>query len=195
MNMYAAAMNLNAVDVVMAVVMAAIICTGRRGGIVSELVKLFGIFCTIFITLHYYVHFADFLRVQFLGKDASTEFFAFCVLAISVFAIFILVTRGWVLIVRIKLKAAVDRWGGTILALIRSHFTCGLIFVALFLSGHNYATPKAQQSVSRLIFRNAATDLYKLSYVTFIQGFFPGEKMNEDVFKLVAEESGKNRRK
>jgi len=79
------------------------ICIGKKGGVVAEFVKLLGISCTIFITLHYYVRFADFLRVQFFGKDASTEFFAFSLLAILIFLIFVIITKGWALILKVNL--------------------------------------------------------------------------------------------
>jgi len=189
--MYGMAARLNTVDVFMAVVIATIICIGRRGGIISESIKLLGIFCTIFIALHYYIRLADYLKDQFIGPDAATEFFAFSLLAILAFVAFIFISHGWVLILKIKIPAAVNRWGGLALSLARSYFTCGLLFFMLLLAQHEYATTRAQQSVSRVIFRSVAADLYKAAYATLIEDFFPEEKVNLEVFEIMA---GKQRK-
>lgn len=183
------------VDLFMAIIVAAVICMGRKDGIVAEIIKLFGVFCTVFITLHYYVRLADFLRVQFFGKDAETEFFAFTLLAVTVFISFILISKGWSLILDIKSFAVVDRWGRLILSLIRSYFIGSLVFLALILSQHANATPLAQKSVCGFVFRNGAVKLYKVSYSTFIEKYFPSEKINLDVIDLIKEKPEKQRKK
>lgn len=190
-NLYATVSGLNGVDVFVAIVLATVIYVGRRGGLIAETVRLAGTFCTIFVSFHYYKKFADVLRVQFFGKEASTEFFAFSLLAVGTFLVFVLVSRGWVLILRIKPYEWIDKWGSLVLSLIRGYWLCGLVFVVLLLADHDYATPRARQAVSGLMFRAAATDLYKASYSRFIENIFPGEKINEEVFKLVAEEQEK----
>lgn len=189
--MYETVTNLNTMDFLMAVVMATIICIGVRSGIITEFLKLFGIFCTIFIALHYYERFADFLRVQFFGKDASTVFVAFSILAVLIFVIFTIVSRGWVLILKIKSYPAIDRYGGLFFSLVQSYFTCGLIFFALLLAKHDYATPKARQSMSSVIFRYVAADFYRASYSVLIKDFFPNEEINEEAFKLTVEKAKK----
>jgi len=195
MSIYAGIFNLNAVDVFMALVIAMIIFIGAKEGIVAGLVKLLGVVCLTVITLHYYVPFADYLRAKFFGKDAETEFFAFSLLAIPILAMFALISRGWVLILKIKLHAFADRWGGVVLSLLRSYLLCGLIFLAFLISKNDFAEPRARQSVSRYMFGNAAAGFYEASYASVIKKFFPGEEINEDVFKLLAEPSKKNRKK
>ena len=188
------ATNLNIVDLFMAIVIATIICSGTRKGIITEVFKLLGIFCTIFITLHYYERFADVLKVQFFGKKAATEFFAFNILGILTFVIFILISKGWVLILEIKFHEKIDRFGGFILSLIRSYFACGLIFFVLLLASHKYVSPRARQSVSRDVFRYVAVDFYRATYSALIEKFFPNEKLNEEAFKLVIKKKEKRRK-
>ena len=189
------AMNLNEIDVLMAVVIATIVFIGRKEGLMAGLFKLFGILCVIFITLHYYVHLADFLRAKFFGEKTATEFFAFILLAMPMTLLFILISNGWVLILKVKTLAAIDRWGGVALALVRSYFVCGLLFVALVLSGHSYAAPRAMASVSRAIFGYAAVGFYARIYTSFVQKYFPDDKINEHPFGVIAQEPGKKKPK
>ena len=180
-------MGINIVDILMAMSVAAVIFIGRKEGIVAGIFKLFGIFCSTFVALHYYVRFADFLRVQFFNKDTETEFFAFCLLAIPLVAAFIVICNGWVLILKLKLFALIDRSGGIILALIRSYYVCGLLFFAIVLSGQNFAVPQARSAVSRILFNNVSVGLYEKTYASLIQKFFPHEDMNTHPFWLVSE--------
>ena len=184
--MNAAVTSLNAVDLLMAVVIAAILVAGWRGQVISEFIKLLGIFCATFIALHYYIHFANFLKFQFFGKDASTEFPAFAVLAVLFCAVFVVISYGWVLILKLKLPPKIDRYGGSALALVRSYFTCGLIFFMLILAQHPTITPMAKTSVSCAIFRHVAENFYRAAYAALIENFFPGEKMNAEALAVTA---------
>jgi len=181
--------SLNAVDIFMAIVIAAIIYSGKKGGIVSEFVKLLGIFFTTFITLHYYVRFADFLRYQFFGEKAETEFFAFCLLSFSIFITFLIVSRGWSLIFKVDPASFINRGGSFILSLVRAYFLCGMIFLILLLSDHGYATPRTKESVSSLMFQRASANFYEKIYYKFVNPFFPDEEINKHVFSLVPDES------
>lgn len=187
MDIYATVIAFNTVDILMALVVVAVITLGRKGGIVSGFIKLFGVFCTIFITVHYYARLAGFFRNQFLGKDGEAECFAFILLAILISLIFFFISKGWILILKIKSFEVVDRWGGLVLSLIRAYFICGLIFIALVLSNQAFLTSQASQSVSRFLFRESATGFYKISYSVVIKNLFRGEEMNSDVFKLIGE--------
>ena len=194
-NMYAAAISLNAIDIFMAVVIAAVIYISRKDGIIAGLFKLFGLWFVIFITFHYYAQFADFLRSKIFNKDTPVELLAFSLLAIPTAAIFIIICQGWVLILRLKAFAVIDRWGGLMLALVRSYFLCGLIFVAVILFRHDYTASRVRHSASWTMFRNAAIGVYEKTYVKLIQKFFPGEAINEEVFKLVADDQKKSGKK
>jgi len=193
MNMPTSVLGLNGVDILMVAVIALAIYIRRKDGIVAELFKLFGIFCAIFITLHYYVRFADFLRVQFFGKEVATEFFAFCLLFSVIFLAFVFLSGGWSLILSIKSFAIVDHWGNVVLSLVRGYFICSMIFLALILSGQEFFVSGARKSISGALVSGAAVELYRVSYSNLIEKFFPGERINEAAFKLIGKESGKTK--
>src|SRR3990167_7043012 len=111
-------MSLNTIDIFMAIVIATAIFIGRKEGLIAGLFKLFGILCVIFVTLHYYVHLADFLCAKIFGDKFSMEFFAFTLLAILTALLFIVICNGWVLILTLKPPAVIDRLSGMLLALV-----------------------------------------------------------------------------
>lgn len=191
MNVPTSVMGLNGIDLLMAVVIASVVYVRRKDGVVAELVKSFGIFCMVFITLHYYARFAGFLRVQFFGQEVKTEFFAFCLLSASIFLGFAFISSGWSLILRIKSFEIIDRWGNVFLSLIRGYFICSMIFLAMVLSGNDNLTSSAKQSVSRVFLSSAAGELYKATYFNIVKKFFSSEEINAEVFILIEKISGK----
>ncbi|MCK5013045.1 MAG: CvpA family protein [Candidatus Omnitrophica bacterium] len=193
--MEATATHLNIIDIFMAFVIAGVISWGAREGIITEIFKLLGVFCAIFVTLHYYAGFADFLKVQFFGEDVSTELFALTVLGVLTFVTFILISKGWVLILKIKIHEKIDRYGGIVLSLVESYFACGLIFFALLLANYDYVLTKTRQSMSRNIFGYVAVDFYRATYSNVIEKFFPSEKINEEAFKVITEKKKKKKKK
>lgn len=188
-------LGLNGIDLLMAVIIALVVYIRRNDGIVAELFKVFGIVCTVFITLHYYARLADLLSSQFFGRDVPTKCFAFCFLFVLIFVAFTFISSGWSLILRIKSFEVVDRWGNLILSLVRGYIICSMLFLALILSNYDYVASKAKESMSKPLFSNAAVELYKISYSHLVEKFFPGEKINEEVFRLIGKESGKAKKK
>lgn len=192
--MDAPATYLNIIDLFMAIVIATIVFSGARKGIIVEIFKLFGVLFTIFIALHYYTHFASVLKVQFFGKESSPEFLAFSILVVLIFVSFILISQGWGLILKIKISEKVDRYGGIVLSLIRSYFLCGLIFFALILSNHSYISPEARRSISSSIFQYVAIDTYQETYTALIGRFFAKEQRNEAALDLIIGKQEKKKR-
>lgn len=183
-------LGLNGIDLLMAVVVAISVYIRRNDGIVAELFKLFGVLCTVFITLHYYVRFANFLEDQFFGNEVNAEMFAFCLLSVLFFVAFALISNGWDLILRIKSFGWLDNWGNVALSMVRGYFICSMIFLALLLTGNEQVGTLAVKSVSRVIFQKGAVSFYRATYGGIIKDFFQAEKINEKVFKLIGEESG-----
>ena len=191
MNASPSVMGLNGIDLLMAIIIASIVYIRRNDGVVAELVKTFGVFCMVFITLHYYARFADFLRAQFFGQEIKTEFFAFCLLFVTILLGFVFISSGWSLILRIKSFEVVDRWGNVVLSLVRGYYICSMIFLALILSGNDNLASKAKQSMSRVFLSSAAGEFYRATYTNIVKRFFPGEMINIEVFSLIEKMSGK----
>lgn len=177
--------SLNTVDIFIGIILGSIIYIGKRGNLIAESIKLFGIFCTTFVSLHYYGRFAGMLRAQFFGPDASTELFAYSLLAIAFFVVFLIISQGWVAILQLKIHPTVNKWGSLAVSCVRGYLMCSLIFIALFMSEHQYASPRAHDSTSRWLFQLTAVDIYKGLYDGMVKNIFSGEKINAHVFDVV----------
>jgi uncharacterized membrane protein required for colicin V production len=182
---------MNVIDFLMIFVIAVTIRSGVRAGIVAEVFRLIGILCTIFVVLHYYVGFADVLRDQLFGEKIATEFLAFSILTIVLVVLFILISKGWVLVLKIDFHKRIDAYGGAVLSLVRSYFVCGLIFFALALAQHQNASPMVWQSASSRIFRYVAIDSYRATYAVLIEKFFPSKELAERAFDPVINKTKK----
>ena len=193
MNASTLVMGLNGIDFLMAIVITAVVYIRRKDGVVAELVKSLGIFCMVFITLHYYARFADFLRVQFFGQEVKTEFFAFCLLSVSIFLGFVFISSGWTLILEIKSFEIVDRLVHVVFSLVRGCFICSMIFLALILSRQEFLASRVKKSISGLLLSGVAVEIYRVSYSSLVEKIFPGEKINEAIFELIGKKSGKTK--
>lgn len=182
--------GLNAVDLLMAVVISAVVFLGKKDGVVTEFFKLFGVLCAVFISLHYYGRLADLLRKQFFREEASTECLSFVLLVVPVIVAFVFISKGWTLILKIQTIKSVDRWGSLILSLVSGYFLCGLLLVGLLLSQNELAVSLSRTGMSRNLFRNSAVGFYRSFSSGVIEKYFPGEKINTHVFKLMDEHFG-----
>ncbi|MBN1869475.1 MAG: CvpA family protein [Candidatus Omnitrophica bacterium] len=184
--------HLNAVDLFLIIVIVTTVYMSARKGIIFEGFMLLGVVCVNFVSVHYYVRFANVLRIQFFGKQAATAFPAFGLLSLLIFVVFLMISKGWNLILKINFHKKIDRYGGIILSLVRSYFGCGLIFFALLLVNQEHASSRARQSVSYPIFRHVAVDFYRATYSVLIARFFPKEPFNEKALDLITEAKNKN---
>ena len=177
--------SLNAVDIFCMLVMAGVIYLGRKEGIVVGVFRLIGVLCTVIIVIHYYSRLSSFIASTFIGKDASTEFFAFSLLSIVLLSICLMISKGWDLILKIKTIAAVDRIGSIVTSIIQGYFVCCLVFLAFLLSNYQFTTPQAKSSLSRHFLEKPAVMMYRSVYDGLIAKIFPGEELNKRALKLV----------
>ena len=75
--------SINWVDVVMLVLLIRIVFIGVRTGFVTELFKLFGVFCSVFVGLHYYTPLAALLAKKVDVSLGILECFFFVLLVSS----------------------------------------------------------------------------------------------------------------
>lgn len=168
----------------MASLLIRILYIGFKNGFVVEFFKILTTLFAIFITLHYYSGLSRFLytSLQFLGNILN--FFTFGFLWLLVIIIFKLVRDGLMLILRIEANAALEKWGGLLLAVARGALVCSLFFLLLSCWGGEYMTRNLKGSFIRPHVSHLALDVYRWSYETVIGKFFPEENLNIEAFHL-----------
>jgi uncharacterized membrane protein required for colicin V production len=161
---------------------------GRRSGFISELLRLAGIIFSTFVILHYYFLFGSFLKERFFIPATVNDFAAFAVLMVTAIVVFFLIREGWLIVFKVEVKSAVNKWGGSILSFATSLLTCSLLLLALTLLNNSYINQHLKDSLSRGFLKNPSVIVYKACHKMFVYPFFPDEPVNAKAIKL-AEES------
>src|SRR5689334_8103704 len=121
--------SINWIDVAMLVLLIRIVFIGIKTGFVTELFKLFGVFCAILVGLHYYTFLAVWTSKKVGGSPDVLQFAFFVVLVcLAVLAIKYL-RDGFFMVFKFETThAGVNQWGAGVLAIVR-----GMLLVSLVL--------------------------------------------------------------
>lgn len=184
--------NFNWIDILMVCIIVRVVYIGFKNGFIIELFKILTIVFAIFITLHYYSRLGYFLSDKFSFIRVSFDVLSFCLLWLLVIGFFKLIRDGVLLLLKIEAHPLFHKWGGLLLGVFRSVMTCSLLFLLLAVIQSNYIVQISKNSFVRPYLNDLAPDIYRGFYDTLITKFFPGEKLNQKVFKLKGFESKEN---
>jgi uncharacterized membrane protein required for colicin V production len=176
--------RINVVDVVMLCIIVRIVYIGLAQGLIVELFKVIGMIVATFITIHYYVKFALFIRDAFPLAKPIREFLSFGFLWFLIVSVFAIVRSGWIIGFKVDRISVLSRIAGGFLALGRAALVCGLVFIFIFLSGNRAYEKSARQSLAAFYLLNVSTGLYDFMGDGVVK-VFPAEKKNGQVFELV----------
>lgn len=185
--MYALNLNVNLVDVLMLCIIIRGCYVGAKSGLPAEVFRLLSVVCVTFIVVHYYSPLAQFLHEKLFISEKTSEFAAFVIWMLAAFLVFFLIREGWLVLVKSEPKAAVHHWAAAAGSLVTSYFVCGLVFLALALSNNGDVQQQLQRSISRLVWSRTAGNLYNVSYGALVRPFFPDEKPNQRISRLMNE--------
>jgi len=182
---YANIFPLNWVDILLGIVIATVVINGRKSDFFSEIIKFFGILTATFISVHYYERFGLLIAAYHSAVQNIGLLLAFCILNGVIIAMFTILKDSWRQILSFEINPDIDRWISSFIAIIRSIFIGGLIFLALLISSLPFVMTSARESLSYYFFKDVSAGVYKTFLGSFIDGLFPNEPINEDVFKRV----------
>jgi len=183
--MYALSLNVNLLDVLMLCVIVRGYYVGSKTGLIAETFRLWGVVCSTFIAVHYYPSLAQFLREALFISERVVEFVAFVLWGAVVFALFFVIREGWLLLFKVERKSVFNKWTGGALSLVTSYFLCGLIFLAFVLLNNDFVRQQVDSSLSRAVWSKTSGNVYKVFYGAVVHPFFPGERLNPQVMKLI----------
>jgi uncharacterized membrane protein required for colicin V production len=183
--------RMNYVDILMVFTCGWCIYIGAKQGILSEFCKLLGMFFATFITLHYFLTFARFLKRTLNIPDELNVLLSFLFLWLVVVVLFNFVREGWGIMLRGEPHPIVNKIGGILLAIPRAMLVCGMMFMLLFISNHEELAKQARTSISAFYFIDLSPGFYRQIFDTLISKGFPRERMNEVVFTLKEEKKKK----
>ncbi len=179
--------SINWVDVAMLALLIRIVFIGVKTGFVSELFKLLGVLCSIFVGFHYYTPLAVFLSKK-TGWPLDTLEFVFFVVLVSLTVLAIKYLRdGFLMIFKFETAhEGVNQWGSGVLSVIRALFLASIIMFGILLSQIEWLQKETLTSVSHKLALKAGPNTYSFLYNNFVGKLFAGQKLNEQVANVVA---------
>ncbi len=187
--------SINWVDVAMLILLIRIVFIGVKTGFVTELFKLFGILCAVFIGLHYYSGLSAFIAKK-TGWSLNWLEITFFVLLVVVLVIIIKYLRdGFLILFKFETThAGFNQWGAGILSVVRAVFLASLIMYGMLLSNLEFLQRQTFSSTSQKLALKVAPNTYFFIYRNFIGKVFTEERLNEDVFKVISPNSDDRKR-
>ena len=179
--------QVNWVDLLALILLVRIIYISPKTGLPSEIFKLLGTISAIYLSLHYFLVFSDFMAVKlylkFLPIDLL-DFISFILLALCGYLAFFILREFFNRLIKMEPVAGVARWGSVCLGTLRGFLCAGLIISVLAVSGIAYIRNSINDSFSGSTMLKLATGVYSALWNGLVSKFATSEKINESVFNL-----------
>jgi len=188
--------NINWVDIFVIIILFRIGYIAINQGFRIEIFKLLGTISAIYVSLHYYVHFAvGIVKFAPIVEDVmSSEFLEFlsCIaLAMITYLIFVLLRSLFYRLLKMEALPALNHWGGFVLGIARASLLAGLIIFILVASDVSYLKNSVKKSYSGPYLAKLAPATYSSLWNVFMSKFMTGEKFNKAAVELKKEDTGK----
>jgi len=180
--------QLNWLDVCILLIIIRVIYIAIKGGFTTELFKFLGVICAIYLSMHYNVVLADFIRGKTPVEEkvplAFLDFLVFLALAVSGNFIFVLLRNAVNNLIKIEAVSTLNKWGGLVLGGFRSVLLVSLLLFALVISSIPYLKKSVKNSYLGPRFFSAAVDTYGWIWNNLASKFAVSEKQNSAVLEI-----------
>jgi len=179
--------QINWLDIFLVILLIRICYISTRNGLPDQLFWFLGTIGAIYISLHYYVGFADFIGKRFLLTEIPIEYrqtISFVLLALAGYVLFVLLQKIFSRFIKMEATPRLNKYGGIVLGVIRGFLVSGLIFFIFLMSTvvylqHSVHTSYAGRHLSRI-----APATYSWLWNNLMSKFMPSEKFNSAVLKI-----------
>lgn len=178
----------NAVDVFFIILSYRIISIALKNGFVAEFFKLLSILLVIYVAMHYYTAFSDFLSDR-LGLDKKMpleflDFFCFIVLTAAAYLAGVFLRLVFFRFMNLEAAPVLNKWLGLILGLVRIVFLSSFIAFSLSISTINYLHEKVDDSYFGKKVLKIAPATYSGIWYGLMSKFMKNEKFNKTVLEV-----------
>ncbi|MBF0489626.1 MAG: CvpA family protein [Candidatus Omnitrophica bacterium] len=181
---------INWMDVAMLALLIRIVFIGVKTGFVTELFKLFGILCAVFVGLHYYTPLAVFIskKINWSFQILECTFFGLLVILVVVAVKYF--RDGFLLIFRFETAhEGVNQWGSGLFSVIRALLLISLILFGSLLSRVEWLERQTMTSVSQKLALKVAPKTYSFLFHNLIGKIFTEERFNQEANNVVIHSS------
>jgi uncharacterized membrane protein required for colicin V production len=177
--------QLNWVDLLIIIVFVRILCMAVASGFPLEIFKLLGTFSGLYLSLHYFTFFTDWMsRGSPSARKAPLQFldfFSLILLAAIGYLIFVALRLVFDKFVKMEVTSALNRGVALVLGSLRAVLLASLITFALAVSSIGYLKESVEGSFLGKRFLNTAVNTYTWTWGHATSKFSLGEKFNATV--------------
>ncbi|MCM8800580.1 MAG: CvpA family protein [Candidatus Omnitrophica bacterium] len=176
--------QINWVDILVAILLIRSIYLGFKNGLFIELFKILGLLSALYISMHYYTLFSDYLGKHFNLEKIPLrflDFLVFFILAIGVYALFVGFRYCLDRFIEAEVVPLLNRWGALILSSIKGLLLVSLVAFILLISSVDYLKDSVNNSYSGKHLIKVATSTYSFLWNNIFSKFMPNEKFNTTV--------------
>ncbi len=178
----------NWLDIVILLLIFRVIYISIKGGFTTELFKLLGIICAIYLAMHYYMAVADFIRGKLPVEEKVPleflDFLVFVVLAVLGNLFFVLLRNAVNNLIKIEAVSTLNKWGGLVLGGFRSILLVSLVLFSLVISSVPYLKNSARSSYFGPRILSTAVNTYTWVWGNISSKFASSEKQNSAVIEV-----------
>lgn len=179
----------NWVDILFIILLLRICYVALKNGFPVELFKLLGTISAVYLALHYYIVFPDFIINSVGVRNIPLEyltFFSFILLAILGYLIFVLLSRVFLRFIHIEAVSNLNKWGGLILGIIRNSLFVSLVIFIFVIAPVGYFRNSVSNSYSGKRLLKIAPTAYAWMWNSIMSKFRTQEKLNDSILKIQA---------
>jgi uncharacterized membrane protein required for colicin V production len=176
-------------DILLIIILFRIGYIAFKNGLTMEIFKFFGSIAAIYVPMHYYSVFSDWIikKIPLIGEKTPLQFLdfiSFTCLAIISYVIFILMRIVFNRFIQMKAAQNLNRWGGLILGIARGFLLTGVITFMLAISCVSYLKQSVINSYSAKYLLKIAPATYSWLWNGFFSKIAPSEKFNETILEV-----------
>jgi len=179
----------NWVDIFCVILVIRICYVALKNGFPVELFKLLGTVLAIYLALHYYIIFPDYLINSTGIKNIPLEyltFSSFVVLSIVGYFIFMLLSKAFSRFIQMEAIANLNKWGSLILGIFRGLLLISLIIFVFVIAPKAYFRKSVNNSYSGKRLLKIAPATYTWVWDSIMSKFRTQEKFNDAILKIQA---------
>lgn len=176
--------HFNWLDIFIVILLIRICYISLRNGLPVQLFWFLGTIAAVYLSLHYYLNFADFLGKRFPDSWISTEVLAltsFVILAFLGYISFVVLQRLLSRFIRLEANPQLNKYGGLICGVMRGLFITALIIFLFSISSFSYFKNSAKNSFAGRYLFKVAPVTYSWLWHNLMSKFMLFEKFNSAV--------------
>jgi len=177
----------NWVDVFFVIILIRICYVAIKNGFSVELFKLLGTISAVYLALHYYIIFPDYIVGRIGAKNIPLEyltFFSFVSLATLGYLIFMLLRKVFSRFIQLEAVPKLNKWGSLILSIFRSFLLVSLIIFIFIIAPTAYFRSSVSNSYSGKRLFQIAPATYTWLWNSIMSKFRAQEKFNDAILKV-----------